>query len=134
MFEAYRLRGDSVHEAGEALRQKVEGLSGTQRAEYYAHYKVALKDPDTFAVLNWMFLAGLHHFYLAHYIRGLLNLGVMLVGIALCFISPLLGGALILLITLIELPALFRSQLIVEDFNIQLGVDIYREIVGHENG
>jgi len=128
MFEAYSLRSEVVHETGEALRHKIEGLSSAQRSEYYAHYTNALKDPDTYAVLNWMFLAGLHHFYLAQYFRGLLNLGVMIIGIALCFISPILGGALILLITLIELPALFRSQLIVEAYNIQLGFDIYREI------
>ncbi len=129
MFEAYSLRAESVAEAAESLRHKVEGLSSAQRADYYSHYKRALKDPDTYAVLNWVFLAGLHHFYLEHYWRGLLNLGVMLVGVALCFVVPLLGGALILLITLVELPALFRSQLIVEAHNISLGFDIYREIV-----
>jgi TM2 domain-containing membrane protein YozV len=130
MFEAYNLRGDTVYERAEVLRHKVEGLSSAQRAEYYAHYTKALKDPDTYAALNWLFLAGLHHFYLAHYLQGLLNLSVMIIGIALCFIAPLLGSALILLITLIELPALFRSQLIVEAYNVQLGFDIYRKIAG----
>lgn len=128
MFEAYSLRAESVHEAAESLRHKVEGLSNSQRAEYYAQYTHALKDPDTYAVLNWVFLAGLHHFYLQHYLRGLLNLGVMTIGIAICFVLPMLGGALILLITLVELPALFRSQLIVEAHNVELGIDIYREI------
>tara|TARA_R110001599_G_scaffold198340_3_gene395039 strand:- start:1183 stop:1575 length:393 start_codon:yes stop_codon:yes gene_type:complete len=130
MFEAYSLRTESVHEAAESLRHKVEGLSNAQRAEYYAQYTHAIKDPDTYAVLNWVFLAGLHHFYLQHYLRGLLNLSVMTIGIALCFVLPMLGGALILLITLIELPALFRSQLIVEAHNVDLGLDIYRKIAG----
>lgn len=129
MFETYSLRRESVNEAAQELRHKVEGLSTVQRIEYYAHYTSALKDPDTYAVLNWLFLAGLHHFYLAHYLQGLLNLGMMTLGIALCFVSPILGGALILFITLVELPALFRSQLIVESHNIQLGLDIYRDIV-----
>lgn len=128
MFEAYSLRSESVHEAAESLRHKVEGLSSAQRAEYYAHYSRAIKDPDTYAVLNWVFLAGLHHFYLEHYLRGFLNLSVMVVGIALCFAVPVLGGSLILFIILVELPALFRSQLIVEAHNIGLGFDIYREI------
>lgn len=128
MFEAYSLRAESVHEAAESLRHKIDGLSSAQRAEYYAQYTQAIKDPDTYAVLNWVFLAGLHHFYLQHYLRGLLNLSVMTIGIALCFVLPVLGGALILLVTLVELPALFRSQLIVEAHNIDLGFDIYREI------
>lgn len=128
MFEAYSLRAESVHEAAESLRHKIDGLSSAERAEYYAQYTQAIKDPDTYAVLNWVFLAGLHHFYLQHYLRGLLNLSVMTIGIALCFVLPVLGGALILLVTLVELPALFRSQLIVEAHNIDLGFDIYREI------
>ena len=130
MFEAYRLRGEAVHDSAEALRHRVEGLSSAQRAEYYARYKIAVKDPDTYAVLNWVFLAGLHHFYLAHYLRGLVNLAVMIAGVALCFVSPILGGALIVAITLVELPALFRSQLIVEAYNVQLGFDIYGEVAG----
>lgn len=134
MFEAYSLRSEAVHEAAQDLRHKVEGLSSAQRVAYYAHYTKALKDPDTYAVLNWMFLAGLHHFYLANYLRGLLNLSVMMLGVAICFISPIAGGALIVFITLLELPALFRSQLIVEAYNVQLGFDIYREIMGPRNG
>ena len=128
MFEAYTLREDDVRQDAEELRHMVEGLSAAQRAEYFSLFTRALKDPDTYAVLNWMFLAGLHHFYVANYIQGLVNLSVMLIGIALFFVAPVLGGSLILIISVLELPALFRSQLIVEAYNTQLGFDIYKEI------
>lgn len=130
MFEAFTLRDESVHKEAERLRHKIESLSNQQRVEYFTRFTEQVKDPDTYATLNWFFLTGLHHFYLGNFVQGLLNLIVMLLGIALCFFSPLLGASLIAIIILVELPALFRSQLIVEAFNIQLGFDIYEEIAG----
>ena len=130
MFEAFTLQEESVRKEAEQLRHKVESLSNQQRVDYFTRFTEQVKDPDTYATLNWFFLTGLHHFYLGNYMPGLINLCVMLVGIAFCFTAPQLGASLIALIIVIELPALFRSQLIVEAFNIQLGFDIYEEIAG----
>ena len=57
---------------------------------------------------------------------------LILPGIAFCSISPLFGASLIALIIVIVMPALFRSQIIVEVFDIQLGIDIYKKIAGNE--
>ncbi|MFT4862125.1 MAG: TM2 domain-containing membrane protein YozV [Pseudohongiellaceae bacterium] len=121
MFEAWTLRQESVNADDEKLRSAVRALTDPQRAEFFKQYNKALKDPDTFAVLNWFFLAGLHHFYLGRFIRGSLNLLIMALGIVLLFSTPTIGSVLIAGIILIEIPALFRSQIIVENYNTNLG-------------
>ena len=121
MFEAWTLRTEQVRAGEEKLRKQIRALDEQARAEFYRDYKKALKDPDTYAVLNYLFLAGLHHFYLGKYARGMANLLVMAMGIIGFFVTPLIGVALILLIILVELPALFRSQIIVADHNNRAG-------------
>lgn len=133
MFEAYTLKQEVVLQEAEELRHKIGSLSNEQRAHYFSRLKTHLKDPDTYATLNWLFLAGLHHFYLGNFLQGLINLCVMLAGIALCFLSPILGASVIGLIFLIELPALFRSQIIVEHDNNQRGLQLYQQILSESH-
>lgn len=109
----------------ERLRQLAAALPDAQRKAFYQEAKRKLRDPDTYAVLNWFFLAGLHHFYLGKWEWGLLNLTVFMAGIALMFLQSVwLGLALILLISVWELWALFRSQIIVQDWNNRLYRDL----------
>lgn len=130
MFEAWTLRTEVVKEQSEQLREKLRQLDDKTRFEYYQKYEKALKDPDTYAVLNWFFLTGLHHFYLGKMTRGLVNLGLMLLGIFLLTEAPGWGLILILGVVVIELPALFRSQVIVENQNNLLGFTILDQITG----
>ena len=46
------------------LREQVAALSVEQKRKYYAQELKHIKDPDTYAALNWIFVMGLHHFYL----------------------------------------------------------------------
>jgi TM2 domain-containing membrane protein YozV len=124
MFEAWTLRQESVKDKDEKLSNAVRALSDSQKASYFKEYNKLLKDPDTFAVLNWFFLAGLHHFYLGKFARGFMNLGVMSLGIISLFQAPQIGFVLVGGIILIEMPALFRSQIIVESHNTNLGQQI----------
>ncbi len=104
------------------LREQVAALSITQKRHYYAQELQQIKDPDTYAVLNWFFIAGLHHFYLGKWQRGLINLVLMFTGL-LFFISgmfSLLGAVFILFIFIIELPQLFNSENIIYSYNNQL--------------
>lgn len=103
------------------LRQLANALPDEQRKEFYRDVKRQLRDPDTYAAVNWFFLVGLHHFYLGRWGRGLLNLAVFLLGVAL-IIAQLIwpGVALIVLVSVWELWALFRAQIIVQDWNNQL--------------
>lgn len=121
MFEAVSLRDADVKAEQEALREAVAKLPDPERALFFRDFNAQLKDPDTYAVLNWLLLAGLHHFYLGRLLRGLVNLAVMLVGIGLLILGYDSGLVLIVLILLVELPALFRSQTIVMDYNNRLG-------------
>jgi TM2 domain-containing membrane protein YozV len=123
------LKQEEVDAQEEAIRLRVRELSDTKRKEYFHRFKKEVKDPDTYAGLNWLFVAGLHHFYLGRIGMGLLDLGVFASGVALLF-TPLfiLGIILIMGITIVELWALFRAQVIAQDFNNQLALRILREL------
>lgn len=72
---------DSVEAEEEQLREAAAALPDEQRRGFYREVKRELKDPDTYAVLNWFFLVGLHHFYLRRWGRGLLDIGLVIAGI-----------------------------------------------------
>jgi TM2 domain-containing membrane protein YozV len=111
----------------ERLRALAAALPEARRKTFYEEAKRKLRDPDTYAVLNWFCLAGLHHFYLGKWGWGLLNLAVFAAGIVLMVVySVWLGCALILLVTAWELWALFRAQSIVQDRNNRLYRDLLR--------
>lgn len=128
MFEAWRVREPEVKAREEALRERLRTLQDHDRAAFYRIYTPRLKDPDTYAVLNWLCLAGLHHFYLGRLGAGAVNLTLMLTGVALLFVAPIVGGVLIAAVLVAELPALFRSQLVVADHNAALGEATLREL------
>lgn len=105
----------------ERLRELADALPDEQRKAFYRDVKRQLRDPDTYAALNWFFLAGLHHFYLGRWSRGLFNLAVFLIGVALIIVQLVWPGiALMVLVSGWELWALFRAQVIVQDWNNQL--------------
>ncbi|MDX8397464.1 MAG: hypothetical protein R8K49_03995 [Mariprofundaceae bacterium] len=105
----------------EALRAQVSELADEKRQKFYAALKVKLKDPDTFAVLNYLFVTGLHHFYLGHYVRGMVNFMGFVFAVALMVIGLWQWGLMVLVaFSITEVYALFRSQVIVQDYNNQL--------------
>ena len=115
------LNQQEVNAEEERLRKLANALPDEQRKAFYREVKRELRDPDTYAVLNWFFLAGLHHFYLGRWGKGLINLAVFLVGVALIIVQLVwMGVALIVLVSVWELWALFRAQIIVQDWNNQL--------------
>lgn len=121
MLEAWFLRTAEVRERDEALRERIRNLPDHARKKFFKDYNLKIKDPDTYAVLNWFFLAGLHHFYLGNLMAGTFNLLIMVTGIVQLFQNPPIGITLIGLILLLEVPALFRSQVIVANHNVNLG-------------
>ncbi|PKI12822.1 hypothetical protein [Colwellia sp. 12G3] len=121
---------NSLRQEEEQLREQIAELSNEQKKRYYALEVAQVKDPDTYAALNWAFLAGLHHFYLGKWQRGLLNLTLMFMGGLLYFshLLPLLGGGMVLLVFIIELPQLFNSQKIIHHYNNQLMKKLLKEV------
>jgi|SaaInl59LU_5_DNA_1037362.scaffolds.fasta_scaffold11145_4 TM2 domain-containing membrane protein YozV len=98
----------------ERLRADISKLSLVDKKLYYQIEQQLIKDPDTYAVLNWFLPAGIHHFYLGKSIRGLINVVLMLLGL---FTLDSYGVLIIIGILLIELPQLFKSQSIVFEYN-----------------
>jgi len=123
------LSSEQVFEAEEQLRKNVRELPDDKRLAFFKAAEQRLKDPDTYAALNYLFVAGLHHFYLGKWARGLLNIAVFLVGVVMLF-TPLaiIGILLIAAITSVELYALFKSQIIVQAHNNSIMEQIYRNI------
>ncbi len=124
---------ETVTDEEERLRKCVRALPNDQRFAFHQAAEKQLKDPDTYAALNYLFIAGLHHFYLGKWQRGLFNLCVFLGGLVLLF-TPFstLGICLIAVISIIELSALFKSQIIVQAHNNAIMKEIYRNITQHQ--
>jgi len=112
------LKQKEVDTREEEIRLVVRELPDAQRKTYYEQAENKLKDPDTYAVLNYLFIAGLHHFYLGRWFRGLINLAVFCAGIYLMVLDQWKNGFIVIgIITALELYALFRAQIIVKNYN-----------------
>lgn len=108
----------AVEREEEELRQLVGRLDDAARAACYQRLSKRLRDPDTYATLNFFFLLGLHHFYLKRWLRGAFSLTGFFTGVILIIAGQYaIGILLIAAIGLWELYELFRSQIIVQDYN-----------------
>lgn len=111
------------------MRQLVRELPDDKRLQFFKQAEQELKDPDTYAVLNYLFVAGLHHFYLGKPVRGTINLGIFISGTVLLFTGFAGTGLLLLIaITVTELKDLFTSQTVVQDYNNGIMERIYRTL------
>ena len=106
----------------EAIRIRVRALSDEQRLAFFSQTEKSLKDPDTYAALNFFFIAGLHHFYLGRNVRGTINVVIFLLGV----ITIIAGFYLAISVT--ELSALFQAQRIVQAYNNDVMEKIYQEL------
>jgi hypothetical protein len=125
------VKADEVIQAEEErIRQWVRELPDDKRLAFFKQAEKSLKDPDTYATLNYLFIAGLHHFYLGKWIRGSINLLIFVAGV-LCIFTGLTGLGILILIAIsaVELKALFKAQLVIQDYNNGVMQAIYREIV-----
>jgi TM2 domain-containing membrane protein YozV len=107
-----------IQEEEERIRLLIRQLPDSERELYYKTVNPLLKDPDTYATLNYVFIAGLHHFYLKNWTMGIINIVVFWFGIGMFILGyPIAGGIAVLGISCVELYELFRSQAIVQDYN-----------------
>lgn len=123
--------GETAREE-EALRTAVRELPDSARVAYYDRLSPRLRDPDTYAVLNWMFV-GVHHIYLGRWLRGALNLTLVIASLLMIFASDtggvaLAGIAILVAVAFIELIQLFRSQTIVADYNNRQAREVLRQL------
>ena len=129
MFDALKLDTSAINAQEEQIGQRVRELDDPLRKIFYDRLACEMKDPDTYAVLNFFFPTGLHHMYLGKYLRGTINLIILTIGIG-CFLLgfPIAGTITVVFILCIELMALFRSQTIVTHHNNQLSEEILESI------
>ncbi|MDE0734687.1 MAG: hypothetical protein OSB47_02615 [Pirellulaceae bacterium] len=119
------VRREEVESREEHLRLRIRELPDDLKQLYFRQSKSRIKDPDTYAVLNYLSIAGLHHFYVGRWSRGFFNLSVFIGGLLLVGIGGVtvgvtcVGIGLIALaaVFLVELPALFNSQVVIQDHN-----------------
>ena len=130
MFEGLNLKKDLVEYQSQNLKEKVRELNEDQRRRYFNLFEPAIKDHDTYAVLNYLLLPGLHHFYLGKFFRGSLNLISLIAGASLIFFTKyvFVGTLIIIFILIVELLALFRSEVIVMNHNNLLSEEILESI------
>lgn len=120
---------EAIQQKEEHIRQLVRALPDHKRLKFFKETEKKLKDADTYAALNFIFIAGLHHFYLGKWGRGLINIVIFFAGVVMLFTGLIAIGIFMLIaITIVELYALFRAQLIVQDYNNNIMEAIYRDI------
>ena len=111
---------DDIENQEEFLREEINKLDDEKRKLFFTKVEKEIKDPDTYASLNFLFLTGVHHFYLEKWLKGSINLSLFIFGLVLLFGSTFsygIGLGIILSILILELNELFKSQIIVQNYN-----------------
>lgn len=128
MFDSSELK--SIEKREDEIRLIINKLDELKRKEFYSYLEDNLKDPDTYAALNYSLILGLHHLYLGRSLRAFIDYFAMAVGVLFLFSDglALLGLAIITGVILFELRDLFRSQLIVKKHNLSLQESFLKRI------
>jgi TM2 domain-containing membrane protein YozV len=129
---------DPLDAEQEAIDAAVAELSSLQRQQFYDRSAEAFKDPDTYSTLAYLFIAGLHHFYLQRWGRGAIDLSFNLAGFLIVGVGVvgdrvpivLFGVGILIAMAISELTYLLRSRTIVQRYNL----DRQREILGQIRG
>lgn len=113
------LNKELVSQQEEEIRVQIRELSDDQKQQFYKIVNKKIKDPDTYAALNYSFFFGLHHFYLGRYLRWVVEFTLAIMAIAMLFNSATLPVGILFLVavSISEIYDLFRSEVIIQDFN-----------------
>ena len=102
----------------ELLRKEIASLPHEQKAEFYRDLEKQTRDPDTYAVLAWLAFAGLQHFYLRNWLKGMGTSCLFILAITFFITGQKLWGiSLFILIAAAEAYYLFGSQRLVQEYN-----------------
>ena len=123
------LDNDKILKKEDLIRQEIQDLSIENKKSFYAKTEKKIKDPDTYAVLNWLLLAGLHHFYLQKWTQGIINLTLFVISVFLIFSEYTYWGiGLLVAIFVFELKELFQSQKIVLNYNNEMMEKVIQDL------
>ncbi|KLV09070.1 membrane protein [Photobacterium aquae] len=116
----------------EQLRSLVADLPQEQRKRFFAEQAKQLKDPDTYAALNWLFLGGFHHLYLRKYAIFAVEFTLLIIVIIALVMGFYYAGIILIALTVYELPQLFFSQKIARQYNYNLSMQIYQDVYANK--
>ncbi|WP_394247082.1 hypothetical protein [Vibrio profundi] len=122
---------EQLEQNEELLRQQVNALPESQKKEFYHRQSKMLKDPDTYATLNWFFLGGFHHCYLRKYALFVIEITLLIVSVIGLFLDHSSALFILVLLVIYELPQLFFSQKIARQYNYQISCEIFNEVRRH---
>lgn len=119
----------------EALRAQVNALPEAKKKAFYKAQTLELKDPDTYATLNYFLVGGFHHFYIGNMRTFAIEFGLLVMSILvlifandIAFYDLPLGLIFIIALSLYELPQLFFSQKIARLRNLKISQHILQRI------
>lgn len=110
------------------MRKQVSSLPESQKKEFYELQSKKLKDPDTYATLNWFLIGGFHHCYLGKYALFALELILLTVSIIDLTLGRPSAFIILSLLVIYELPQLFFSQKIARHRNYKLSCKIFNKV------
>jgi fatty acid desaturase len=125
MFEE---RKEKIDTDEKELEERVRNLPNEEKKKYFKAQALRLKDPDDYAVFNYMFLGGFHHFYLGNYLIFIIEIVLFMLAIVLFFQGFAWSLLILVALSIYELPQLFLSQIIVREKNLEISQSIIREI------
>lgn len=115
------MRKEALDAEEERQRAEVAALPPEQRKAYHAEAVRRIRDPDTYAALNWSLLLGAHHVYVGDWLRFSLDLAAVIVGVLLLTAGQVvIGIVLLVLVGAWEMFDLFRSETIVREHNLRI--------------
>ncbi|MFT6907704.1 MAG: hypothetical protein ACJAS1_004388 [Oleiphilaceae bacterium] len=119
---------EELEEKEDLLRQKINALADDKKKVYYREQANKLKDPDTYASLNWLLLGGFHHFYLGKYKLFAIEFTLLIISILGFIFASQSAVFIIIALILYELPQLFFSQKIARQHNYDISIQIYNDL------
>ncbi len=119
---------DNIQNEDDLIRQKIAQLSPELRKAYYTQESERLKDPDTYAVLCYGLMCGIHHLYLHKYTSALIDVMLLVACIIVFFLNTTLGLIGFCALAARGLYFLFSSKNEVEKYNLELMKKILVEI------
>ena len=121
---------DVLEDKEEQLRKKVNDLPEVVRKDFFRKQSAQIKDPDTYAALNWLCVGGFHHLYLGRNLLFAVEFVSLVIAVLLIILGyDRVGIGMLIIMVCIELPQLFMSQKIARQRNYEISSEIFNAVV-----
>jgi hypothetical protein len=106
------------------LRSEVIKLNDSDRLKFYRELSKQLKDPDTYAALNYVFFLGIHHAYLGRWLAFFIHTACIVVVIIAFMKGNPIAASILFFLVVYDLYELFLSQRIVAEANNRITANL----------